>query len=947
VRRVLLAVGVLLALFVVALLVLPIVLKDEVVGLVRAELNRRVDAEIVLGEATVSLVRSFPDLRLDVTDLVVTGREPFAGVELARVGSLGVELDLMSVLGGGPVRVTGLALAATTLDVRVNAEGRANTDLAPAPADAADPAAAAADAADPAAAPSTELWLRDIALTDVTFRYEDAAADTRVVVTDLDLTGDAEVADALVALRAQGGAAALSVRNAGVDLLADARVVTDLDVRYAPETGRVQLGDSTVRINELGVALAGTVAPEAAGTALDLTFAADKATFKSVLSLIPGAYTPDFGGVQADGTFTLRGAVKGLLPALGDELPGFDLAMALTDGTVQYPGLPSSVRDIQLDLAVKHPGGLPDAVVVDVPRFRLAVDGSPLEGRLSLRTPVSDPALDMAVRGKLDLGRLAAAFPDSVSGWSGVMDVDIDLAGKVSAFSAGNVDAVRAAGTFQLTDATWTSPTQPLPIVIETLKLAVEPRKFDLAAFRLRFGQSDLSAEGQVENAIGWALSDQVLVGRLDARARRLDLNPWAGGSDAAEPGAAAAAPDDESSLFAVPANLDLTATVAFDEVLYDGWNLRDVRGGLRAKDGAVELQDLRSRTLGGDLAVGGTYRAPSDAAADLDLRVSARDLVAADTFARFETARRILPGLDAVAGRVRTLFYVRTRIGKDLRPDLASLASEGSFGGTGLALDAAFLKPVAEFLGDSRLGSLALDGGDVAFRIDGGQLRVDKMPVALGPATGALRGTTGVLDEGLDLTLDLAVPTSVVNGAAALAQATALAGRLGDTLDVRATIGGTWKAPKVKVGLGDALQGAVEGVVAEVKEVVAEKATAALDTLVAEARAQGERLIAEAEAQSGNLRDEAKAQIDRIRSEADKQAKKLVKEAKGNPIREAAAREGARVLREEADKQADKLDKEADKQADKLVAAARKERDRLLADAEAKAAAKIKAATK
>ncbi len=935
-RRVLLAVGVLLALFVVALFVLPIVLKDEVVGLVRAELNRRVDADITLGDASLSLVRAFPDLRLDVTDLVVTGREPFAGVELARVGSLGVELDLMSVLGGGPVRVTGLALAATTLDVRVNAEGRANTDLT-APAD---PADAEADA------PATELWLRDIALTDVTFRYEDAAADTRVVVTDLDLTGDAEVADALVALRAQGGAAALSVRNAGVNLLTDARVVTDLDVRYAPETGRVQLGDSTVRVNELAVALAGTVAPEAAGTALDLTFAADKTTFKSVLSLIPGAYTPDFGGVQADGTFTLRGAVKGLLPAVGDELPGFDLAMALADGTVQYPGLPSSVRDIQLDLAVKHPGGLPDAVAVDVPRFRLAVDGSPLEGRLSLRTPMSDPALDLAVRGKLDLGRLAAAFPDSVSGWTGVMDMDIDLAGKVSAFSAGNVDAVRAAGTFQLTDATWTSPTQPLPIVIETLKLAVEPRKFDLAAFRLRFGQSDLSAEGQVENAIGWALADQVLVGRLDARARRLDLNPWAGGSDAAERGAAAA-PDDESSLFVVPANLDLTATVAFDEVLYDGWNLRDVRGGLRVKDGAVELQDLRSRTLGGELVVGGTYRAPTDAAADLDLRVSARDLVAADTFARFETARRILPGLDAVVGRVRTLFYVRTRIGKDLRPDLASLASEGSFGGTGLALDAAFLKPVAQFLGDSRLGSLALDGGDVGFRIEGGQLRVDKMPVALGPAKGALQGTTGVLDEGLDLTLDLGVPTSAVKGAAALSQASALAGRLGDTLDVRATIGGTWKAPKVKVGLGDALQGAVEGVVAEVKDVVAEKASAALDTLVAEARAQGDRLMAEAEAQADKLRGEAKAQIDRVRDEADKQAKKLVKEAKGNPLREAAAKEGARVLREEADKQADKLDKEADKQADKLVAAARKERDRLLADAEAKAAAKIKAATK
>ncbi len=931
-RRALAVLAVLVAVFVAALVLVPLLLKDRVVALVLGEVNARVDADVALGGADVSLIRSFPDLHVAVTDLAVVGRAPFAGVELARVGHLGVSLDLVSVLGGGPVRVTGLDLRDTRVNVLVDAEGRSNTDLGGATPEApAEPAAAAP------AGPSPELWLRDVALANVSLRYEDRTADRLVVVKDLALDGDAEVGGELVALRGAASIAALSVRDGGVDLVSEAKVGADLDVRYGPTTGAIQLGDNTLRVNELALAFAGAVTPEDAGTGLDLTFSADRTSFKSLLSLIPGAYTPDFGGVTADGALTVRGAVKGLLPDAGDDLPGFDLAVQVADGRFQYPGLPAAVSDIQLDLAVKHPGGAPDAMAVDLSRFRLVVDGSPLEGRLSLRTPISDPAVDTEVRGRLDLGRLAAAFPDAVTGWTGLLDVDLALAGKVSAFTAGDVDAVRAGGTFTLTDATWADPSQPMPINVQELKLTVDPRKVDLASFRLRFGDSDLAAAGRVDNAVGWLLADQVLAGQLEARSTKLDLNPWAGGSDdpaagstgAAEPTAAA-----DSSLFVVPANVDLSFALDAGQVLYDGWDLRDVRGRLRVKDGAVALEDLRSRTLGGEIALSGTYRAPTAESADVDLRVSATDVGAAAAIAQLETVRKMLPGLENVTGRLRTGFGVKARLGKDLRPDLATLASVGTLGAAGLKVSPGFLKPVAEFVGDDRFTALALEGGDIGFQVEGGKLKVDRVPVALGPAKGVLRGKTGVLDESLDLSLDLAVPASAVKGGEA---AKALLGRSVDTVDLTAAIGGTWKAPKVKVGLGDTLRGAVDEAVEEVKAVVEEKVGAVVDDLVAKAKAQGDTLIAEAEKQAAKLRQEGSQAADRVRTEADKQANKLVREAKGNPLKEAAAKEAAKKLRSEADKQADKLEKEADKQADAAVAAAKKQRDQLVKDAEAK----------
>lgn len=942
-RRALVGAVAVLVLVLAILLLLPVLFKDRLLAIVTDAARGQVDADVALGDADVSLIRSFPDLHLAVADLVVTGRGPWAGVELARIGELALTVDLASVVRGGAVRVTGLSLADTRVHVIVDEQGRSNADVAGGSEGAAD---ADAEPAEPAAdddAGSAELWLRDVDVSGVDLVYEDRAAGRVVTVEDFGLRGDADVSGETVALRTDLSMASLDVRDGGVPLLAKAKVGADLDVRYAPATGRVDLGKSTLRLNDLAVDLEGSVVPQGDDTALDLAFQAQPTTFKSLLSLIPGAYTADFAGVEAAGSLALKGAVKGVLPAEGDDLPGFDVAVQVADGRFRYPGVPVGVTDIALDLAVRHPGGSPDLVAVDLPRFHLAVDGSPLDGRLSLRTPVSDPAVDTRVKGRVDLARLAAAVPGST--WTGTLDVDLDLAGKVSAFQALDTDHVRAAGTFALADVVWTDPGQPVPITVESLKVAIDPRKVDLADMRLRFGASDLAATGQVENVLGYLLADQALAGRLDVRSKMLDLNPWAGGEDdaggeaggggAPTPGAEA----DDSSLFAVPTNLDLALAVKLDRVLYADWDLRDVRGEARTKDGVVTLDDLRAKTLGGEIAISGRYAAPTDERADVDMKIEAIDLAAGETVERVETIARVLPAARGATGRLRTGFGFSARLGKDLRPDLATLVGAGRVGAADLRLQPSFLAPVAAFVGDDRFATLVLDQGDVAFDIEGGRLRLDRVPFSVAGAKGELAGSTGILDEALDLTLKVAVPASAVKGAGAAGGAAAAALGKGGTVDVVAGIGGTWKDPKVKVGLGDsakdALVGAVEEKLGDVRAAAAEKAAAVVDELVAKAKAQGDRLVAEAEVQGEKLVAEAKKAAAAIRSEADKQAKKLASEAKGNPLKEAAAKEAGKKLREEADDKADKLEAEAAKKAAAAVAAARKERDRLVAEAE------------
>jgi|GEM_PF-5759510 len=54
------------------------------------------------------------------------------------------------------------------------------------------------------------------------------------------------------------------------------------------------------------------------------------------------------------------------------------------------------------------------------------------EGRFNLKTPISDPAIDAAVKGKLDLANLEKAFPMEGTAMSGVIDADVTAITKMS-----------------------------------------------------------------------------------------------------------------------------------------------------------------------------------------------------------------------------------------------------------------------------------------------------------------------------------------------------------------------------------------------------------------------------------------------------------------------------------------------------------------------------------
>ncbi len=900
------------ALLVLVVAVAPVLLKGPIVDRVTSELNERIDADVSIGDVRVSLLKSFPSLSVDVDGVEVVGHEPFAGVKLATIARLHLSVDLASALGDGPIEIEALSIEQPSLRVLVDESGKANYDIGP----ESEPSA-------PAEESSSYSWkVDDFRVEDLSLTYDDAKTDRHVAVEDLDHRSKGDFSKALVHLETRTEIAKLTVTDGAVPLLEETRWDAEVDVDYEQATGKVTFGDNKIAVNDLALAFEGTVLPKGEDVELDLRFATKDTSFKSLLSLVPSVYRKDFASVSASGTLALEGTVKGT--STEDSLPGFDLTLGVRDGRFQVPQVPAAVDAIAIEAKVHHPQGVADLTTVQVDRFHFAIAGNPVDGRIRLTHPVSDPAVDAVIKGVVDVAQLRQAFAlEGTEG--GRIDVDLAVAGKSSDFEKKNLDAIKAEGRVGITAFTYTTDALPMPVTIDAMQVALTPRQAQLSELRISFGESDLSATGVVEDLVPYLLADTVLVARVELRSKNLDLRPFQGGDD--DDGAPTAT--DESSLVVLPKNLDFEMDAMLRKVWVDDLELTDVEGKVVVRDGKLDMRHLHMGLLGGEMTMSGSYAAESKEAADVDIDVEMFRVDLAKTVGTFETIEKIVPVAKGALGRFDSSFQMKTRLRSDLSPDLDLLASKGSIHTIGVALTPDFLGKVAEAVKSGNVDKLDLKDTTLRYSISNANAVVAPFALKVGSLPATFGGKAGVVDRSLDFALDLKVPTNMLAGGSLGSQ---LAGAKGD-VDLHVKIGGTYDQPKVSLGLGDAAKALASAAV----EVATEKVKEVLSDLVAQASAAGDALIADAEKAGDKLRATAKAAADKVRDSADDQATKLEKEAKGNPIKEAAASEAAKKLVKEADKKADKLEKEADEKAKALVADAKAKKADLVAKAKAK----------
>jgi hypothetical protein len=909
---------------VLALLVLlPYLFRDRIAARVQAEIGNRIEADVAWGGVGLSLIRDFPNATLRLDDVAVVGRDRFDGDTLAHIGSFRLALDLPSAVRSlrrtGPLVVRSVEVERPTLRLLVLEDGTANWQLL-----------GAADEAAPAGSDPLELKLRRLEVRDGEISLADRQAGLFASVAGLRQSLRGDFRQTRFTLGSRTAADEVSVRFAGVPYLSRVALNVDTEIDVDQAAGQLVLQRTEIRLNDLLLALAGTVGI-GDDPVMDLEFSAPGTSFREILSLVPAVYRNDFEALQASGTMAVSGSVRGRFGA--DAFPALALQANVRDGRFQYPDLPLPARDVFLDLSLTNPGGDADRTVVSLRRFQVVIGNDPVEGSFSVRTPVSDPAVEFAVRGRLDLADLNRTLKlPGAEELTGILAADASMQARLSDIERQQYDRVGAEGVVSASGVAIRTETLPHALQVDEGQLRLSPRYAELTSFRGRVGSSDLAMTGRLDNLLGFVLRDEELRGQARVASNFFDLNEWRSG-------------EGDLEAIIVPPNLDLGLVAEVQRLAFAEMELRNVSGALRIRDRRATLDDFRMDVFGGSMALTGWYdtAAPGAPTFDLGLRLASIDVVgAAGSVATF---RALAPVAQYARGRISTELRLSGALGNDMAPVLGALSGRGSLQAAGLALEGfPGLDRLADLLSTEALRNPALSEVRSSFTIQDGRLHVSPFDVRLGPFATTVSGSHG-LDETLDYTLALLVPASLL-GADANRAMTALASRAGrvvssfqptEVISLGVRLGGTVRNPTVATDFRGAATSAAQQVTGALREeadrrveAVGERVEAAVDETRRRAEAEARRVLEEAERQAARIRAEAEPIAEALRREGYEQADALVARA-SNPAARVAAQAAAGRLRRETDERADRVLREADSRAEAVLGEARRRADTIV----------------
>lgn len=547
-----------LLLLIIAAVAIPYFFKDQIVERIKIDINKSIDATVDFKEVNLSLFRSFPDFNFSMSDFTVTGNAPFEGVQLANVGEIELDLNLMSVFkSADPIQINSVQMNEPKIHLITLKDGKSNYDIAQ-----------SSESNEPAGEYAFLVQLKDYGISKGDFIYDDRKTGTYLSMKNLNHDGNGDFTQDVFDLVTKTSIDELTARSGGITYLN--KVHTDMDITFKADlpNNTYTLQDNEINLNALTLKTDGAIQLSGDATNLNLTFEAPGNEFKNFLSLIPNAYTKDFADIQTSGKLSFNGMVKGALSE--KSMPSFKVDLKINGGQFKYPDLPLAVKDINTNIAVNSPTSDLDDMLVDISNFVFDLGTNPMQGYLKLKTPISDPDIDTKIKGVLNFSDLAKAFPmEGVIALTGILKADVKVKTKLSTIDRGDYDKVDMSGILQFNKINYKAENMP-PVLIEELAMKFTPQKVLINRFLSKLGKSDLRATGEIDNILALISPNKTMRGDMEIESNYFDANEWLSG----EPTEAAdAVAEEEVEVFD---QFDMKIKAKFRAIDYDVYKLKN-----------------------------------------------------------------------------------------------------------------------------------------------------------------------------------------------------------------------------------------------------------------------------------------------------------------------------------------------------------------------------------
>jgi hypothetical protein len=807
-------VGIIVLVFIIALIVIPLAFKPQITNLIRERANQSVSARIDFENIDFSLLSSFPNARVSINKITIVNKAPFEGDTLADIKSFEIVVNPWHYITKHQIDIISLKLDRPDFYLLTLKDGRSNYLILPR-------AVAKAPTRLEEQPTPMNLAIKHYAISDGHIFYANDSSGIYAEAIGLNHSGNGDFTRSVFTLSTKTRIDTLSAKMGAITYLKNASLDIKADLDVDMNAKRYTFKQNEVQLNQLGLSFDGWVQMAGPNTDIDLTFKTPTTDFKSLLSMIPAIYRKNVSGLKAEGQFSFEGKLQGTYNK--NQVPLVDARLLVDNGMFEYPQLKTPVKNVSIDLQIQNPGRTLDDTELDLRKFHLEILNEPVDAQLLIKTPISSPYVDGYVKGNVNLADVRNLVPmnDSIQ-VEGMVRSDVKFRGNISSLQTKQVGQFTANGSVNFTDVKYAAPSLPAPVQVSSADITFSPAQARLEKFDMRMGKSDLRATGGLDNVIGYMIGRQTLMGNLTVNSNYLDITPFMESKGGA------------LQAIELPARVEFQMIGNFAEIILDNMDMTNVKGKLLLKDQTLTLTDLSADFLNGTMISNGNYTYIKPAPPHINFNLKLSQLGIPDMYKTFMTVKQLAPMAEYMKGQLSGNLNFNTDLGDSLLPVWQTIISQGTLQIPHVQIqDFAPLNKVAEVLGLSELSNPAISNLTPSYEIKDGFFHLKPVTFKIGNYQIIASGSNG-LDKSLDYSLKVPVPASQIKGGVNSALSSLIGKNVNlqgnETVIVDVGVTGLINNPKISTSLGEIAKGATQQLQQQAKQQLEQEAQKKLE---------------------------------------------------------------------------------------------------------------------